>query len=54
MIEDQILLAELAHCESEVRSEQAGRSDAWPSTAALAYWHNAQTLRRFLTAPHHP
>lgn len=54
VIDDETLAAAIEDCEAIVEDEQADRSDAWPSTAATEYWANAQTLRRFLSAPHNP
>lgn len=48
MIEDQILIEAIEYCEAVVDEEQAGRSESWPSAAAVAYWHNAESLRRRL------
>ncbi|MGP5073722.1 hypothetical protein [Arthrobacter rhombi] len=54
VIDDELLAGAIKDCEAIVEDEQAGRSDFWPSSAAIAYWNNAQTLRRFLTTPHLP
>lgn len=54
VIHDELLAGAIKDCEAIVDDEQAGRSDSWPSTAAIAYWNNAQTLRRFLATPHLP
>lgn len=54
VVDDEILAQAIADCEEISRHEMAGRSESWPSTAAVAYWQNAQTLRRILAAPHHP
>lgn len=52
VIDEELLAEAIKDCEAIVDDEQAGRSDSWPSTAAIAYWNNAQTLRRFLATPH--
>lgn len=54
VIDDELLTGAIADCEAIIEDEQSGRSDAWPSTAAIGYWANAQTLRRVLAAPHNP
>ncbi len=54
MIEDAILIQAIKDCEAVVESEQVGRSDAWPTAAAVAYGQNAAILRRILAAPHRP
>lgn len=54
VIDDELLAGAIKDCETIIDDEQAGRSDSWPSTAAIAYWNNAQTLRRFLITPHLP
>lgn len=54
VIDEELLAGAIKDCEAIVDDEQAGRSDSWPSTAAIAYWNNAQTLRRFLATPHLP
>lgn len=51
-IEDDILIQAIKDCEDVIESEQVGRSEAWPTAAAVAYWQNAETLRRILAAPH--
>lgn len=52
IIEDDILIQAIKDCEAVIEAEQIGRSEAWPTAATVAYWKNAETLRRFLAAPH--
>lgn len=52
VIDAETLTEAIAYCEEILREEMAGRSEAWPSTAAVAYWQNAQTLRSILASPH--
>lgn len=54
VIDDQLLAGALADCEAVVVEETAGRPESWPTTAALEYWRNAQTLRRFRAHTHAP
>lgn len=54
VIDDETLTWAIRDCERVISEEQAGRSDAWPTAAAVAYWQNAQVLRRILAAPQHP
>lgn len=51
MIGPEALADAITYCEGISREEMAGRSESWPSTAAVAYWQNAQTLRRILSTP---
>lgn len=53
-IDDALLIGALQECEGIIVGEQVGRSDAWPTAAAVACWQNAMTLRRLLATPHHP
>lgn len=53
-IDDALLIGALQECEDIIAQEQAGRSDTWPTAAAVAYWQNVVTLRRILATPHHP
>lgn len=55
ILEDEHLQALLEEAEQHHNNEVAARApDAQPSTAAVNYWHMAQTIRRFLTNPHTP
>lgn len=54
VIEDDILIQAIKDCEAVIEAEQAGRSEAWPTAAAVAYLQNVLTLRRILAAPHSP
>lgn len=54
VIEDGHLQHLAEDAEGEYASEMEGRNPNWPSTAALNYWHMAQTARRFLALPHNP
>lgn len=52
ILEDAHLEALLAEAETSFKEEMEGRTSEWPTTAALAYWHMAETCRRFLHLPH--
>lgn len=52
VVDVEILVEAIVYCEGISREEMAGRPESWPSTAAVAYWQNAQTLRRILASPH--
>lgn len=55
IIEDEHLRTLLEEAEQHHNDEVATRSPgAQPSTAAVNYWHMAQTLRRLLSRPHAP
>ncbi|MDN5878979.1 MAG: hypothetical protein L0H86_09475 [Micrococcaceae bacterium] len=54
VIDDETLSWAIKDYERIIHEEQAGRSDSWPTAAAVAYWQNAVTLRRILATPHHP
>ncbi|MFI8413651.1 hypothetical protein ACIGB6_14450 [Paeniglutamicibacter gangotriensis] len=55
IIEDDHLQTLLGEAEQHHNGEVDARSPGTrPSTAAVNYWHMAQTIRRFLNSPHTP
>jgi len=55
IIENEHLQTLLEEAEQHHNNEVAARTPGTqPSTAAVNYWHMAQTIRRFLNSPHTP
>lgn len=54
VVDDELIEAAIAECDRIVDEEVAGRSESWPSSAALSHWQLGQTFRRFLSLPHAP